>query len=100
MLVAPIVNEASWDGALMDRALGSGHVDQHGVASEAAAQSDYVYTDTWVDMEHFHTRTIKAIKDFRMRTMLPYQLTERAERHTPYIMHDMPIIPASKSRKS
>ncbi|MBM7565236.1 ornithine carbamoyltransferase [Paenibacillus sacheonensis] len=94
ILVTPIINEASWDGALMDRAFSSGHVTRMESLPDAAAQSDYVYTDTWVDMEHFHHADYEAIKDFRMGTMLPYQLNKGTlNGHTPYIMHDMPIHP-------
>ncbi|NBD24385.1 ornithine carbamoyltransferase [Paenibacillus glycinis] len=94
LLVAPIVNEASWDGELMDRAIGSGFVERMDSLPEAVAQSDYVYTDTWIDMEHFHSADYQAVKDFRMKTMLPYQLSRRAlNGSAPYIMHDMPIHP-------
>ncbi|QHW33082.1 ornithine carbamoyltransferase [Paenibacillus rhizovicinus] len=94
LLVTPIVNEASWDGELMDQAIGSGLVTRMNSLTDAAAQSDYVYTDTWIDMEHYHSADYEAVKDFRMQTMLPYQLNRKAlNGSTPYIMHDMPIHP-------
>ncbi|WP_256253025.1 ornithine carbamoyltransferase [Paenibacillus sp. UNC496MF] len=94
LLVTPIVNEASWDGELMDEAFASGRIMRMDSLEAAAAQSDYVYTDTWIDMEHFHSADYGAVKDFRMKTMLPFQLNRRAlNGHAPYIMHDMPIHP-------
>nr|AIA10428.1 aspartate/ornithine carbamoyltransferase, carbamoyl-P binding domain protein [uncultured bacterium] len=93
-LVTPIVNEASWDGELMDLAAESGLITRMDSLSDAIAESDYVYTDTWIDMEHFHSADYGAVKDFRMKTMMPYQLNKRIlNGHSPYIMHDMPIHP-------
>lgn len=93
-LVTPIINEASWDGELMDRAKASGLVTRTDSLSEAISRSDFVYTDTWIDMEYMNNADYEAIKDFRMRTMLPYQLNKRSlNGRSPYIMHDMPIHP-------
>lgn len=41
----------------------------------ALAQSDVVYTDTWIDMEYFLDPAFAAEKDRRLQLYMPYQLT-------------------------
>ncbi|WP_282942218.1 ornithine carbamoyltransferase [Paenibacillus sp. RC67] len=94
LLVTPIVNEASWDDDLMKEARLSGYIENKEVLVEALASSDYVYTDTWIDMEHFHAPDYAEEKKNRIQTMLPYQLNKmNLQGCSPYIMHDMPIHP-------
>jgi len=52
-LVTPIVNEPSWDQSLADEAEAPGLVAHYESVREAAEACDFVYTDTWVDMEWF-----------------------------------------------
>ncbi len=40
----------------------------------ALAQSDVVYTDTWIDMEYFLDPAFAAEKDRRLQLYMPYQL--------------------------
>jgi ornithine carbamoyltransferase len=54
LLVTPIINTPSWDEELMQAAYQSGYVENVDSLSEAISRSDFVYTDTWVDMEFFH----------------------------------------------
>ncbi|WP_219833900.1 ornithine carbamoyltransferase [Paenibacillus sp. R14(2021)] len=94
LLVTPIVNEASWDEELMSQAYRSGFVANMDILAEAAALSDYVYTDTWIDMEHYNDPDYQSEKEFRLATMMPYQVNSmNLGDRTPYIMHDMPIHP-------
>jgi ornithine carbamoyltransferase len=94
LLVTPMINPPSWDEELMQTAFRSGYVETLTSLSEAASRSDFVYTDTWVDMEFFQDRHYQEEKNRRMEQMLPYQLN-RANLNgcSPYIMHDMPIHP-------
>ncbi|MGB9756586.1 MAG: ornithine carbamoyltransferase, partial [Candidatus Bathyarchaeales archaeon] len=53
---------------------------------------DFVYTDTWVDMEFFLDPKYAAEKEKRIKTMMPYQINmELLKGTTAYVMHDMPI---------
>lgn len=94
ILVTPIVNEPSWDESLMQAAYSSGYVTEMDSLSTAVAQSDYVYTDTWIDMEFYSDPDYQDEKERRLRTMLPFQLNrDHLQGYSPYIMHDMPIHP-------
>jgi ornithine carbamoyltransferase len=53
LLVTPIINEASWDEDLMQKAYQSGYIENLQSLSEAVKRTDFIYTDTWVDMEYF-----------------------------------------------
>lgn len=94
LLVTPIINPPSWDEELMQQAYRSGLIEQADSLTEAAARSDFVYTDTWIDMEFYHDDHYQEEKNRRLEKMLPFQLNRsNLAGHTPYIMHDMPIHP-------
>src|SRR5690606_5070396 len=93
-------NEASWDLALMEEAEKTGLLE---VTKDPRAlqHADYVYTDTWVDMENFDNPAYAEEKERRLRVMMPYQLrSELFNGNSPYIMHDMPIHPGLEIEKS
>ena len=50
-IVAPMTNPAAADKALLAEACRTGLCRSSDCLSEAIAESDVVYTDTWVDME-------------------------------------------------
>jgi len=59
---------------------------------EAVRSADYVYTDTWVDMELFDDPARQDEKEARLKTMMPYQVNAAILEGVPCkIMHDMPI---------
>lgn len=61
---------------------------------QAARSVDYVYTDTWVDMEYFNNPAYKEMKAERIKLMLPYQLNQALLAGLKIkILHDMPIHP-------
>lgn len=94
LLVTPIINQPSWDEELMQNAYESGYIENATSLSEAASRSDYVYTDTWIDMEFYHEEHYEEEKKRRLETMLPFQLSRSSlGGHSPYLMHDMPIHP-------
>jgi ornithine carbamoyltransferase len=94
LLVTPIVNESSWDECLMRQAYGSGLVERLDTLAEAIPRSDFVYTDTWIDMEFFRDPLYREEKQRRIDTMMPFQVNrEQLKGRTPYLMHDMPIHP-------
>ncbi|WP_244209123.1 ornithine carbamoyltransferase [Paenibacillus ferrarius] len=94
LLVTPIVNEASWDEALMEKAYRSGYVENTHYISEAIQRTDFIYTDTWVDMENYQDSHYQEEKNRRIQTMMPFQINKHnLAGCSPYIMHDMPVHP-------
>ena len=58
----------------------------------AVADADYVYTDTWIDMEYFNDPAFAEEKERRCALMLPYQLNEALLAGSEAkVMHDMPM---------
>lgn len=92
ILITPEVNEASWDAQLMAQAEKTGLLE---VTKDISAikKADFVYTDTWVDMEHYHSPEYAAEKERRLQMMMPYQLRAEILSSQQIIMHDMPIHP-------
>jgi ornithine carbamoyltransferase len=90
--VTPVVNEASFDGGLVEAAKATG-LYEHSLDVKAAVEdSDVVYTDTWVDMEFFLDSQFRQEKEKRVKTMLPYQVNRKLLGDSDaLIMHDMPI---------
>ncbi len=92
LLVTPGANPAASDPKLMKRALATGLVEQLTDLKEAAQRSDFVYTDTWVDMEFFDDESFLREKQRLTQQMLPFQLNEdNLAGSDAYILHDMPI---------
>ncbi len=75
---------------LKQRNLGSGN--PLWMLKKAVADADFVYTDTWIDMEFFTDPKFAAEKEKRIKLMMPYQInTQLLKGSDAYIMHDMPI---------
>jgi ornithine carbamoyltransferase len=90
--VTPIFNEASRDRDLLSEAKKTGLWRTTLDVKEAVKDSDFVYTDTWVDMEFFTNPKFASEKEKRIRIMKPYQINKELLKNTDtYIMHDMPI---------
>jgi ornithine carbamoyltransferase len=61
-------------------------------AKRAVKGADFVYTDTWIDMEFFIDPKFAAEKEKRLKLMMPYQIDKALLKGSDaYIMHDMPI---------
>ncbi|MEM3770094.1 MAG: ornithine carbamoyltransferase [Candidatus Bathyarchaeia archaeon] len=90
--VTPIFNEPARDDELLEEAKKTGLYETTLDAREAIKDADFVYTDTWVDMEFFTDPKFAAEKEKRLRLMMPYQINKELLRGSKaYIMHDMPI---------
>jgi len=90
--VTPIFNEASRDDRLIAEAKKTGLWISTLDAKKAVDEADFVYTDTWIDMEFFTDPKFAAEKEKRIKLMMPYQINaELIKDSDPYIMHDMPI---------
>jgi ornithine carbamoyltransferase len=94
ILVTPEKNAASDDAELMRRMMSKGNVERTLQFNDAAKRSQFVYTDTWVDMEFFEDESFSEEKDRRVEKMLPFQLNaENLAGSEAFILHDMPIHP-------
>jgi len=90
--VTPIFNEPTRDDELLEDARRTGLWETTLNVEAAVKNADFVYTDTWVDMEFFTDRKFAAEKDKRVKLMMPYQLNkDLLKNSSAYVMHDMPI---------
>lgn len=90
-IVAPMTNPAATDETLLAEACHTGLCRLSDCLSEAIAESDVVYTDTWVDMEFFGNPEFEAEKQRRIELMQPYQLNKTImEGHNVLVMHCLP----------
>ncbi len=90
--VTPIFNEPSRDEELLENARKTGLYETTLDVKEAIKDADFVYTDTWVDMEFFLDPKFAAEKEKRVRLMMPYQINKELLKGSgAYVMHDMPI---------
>ena len=91
-LVCPLRDEAVIDGESRGRLLNLGLLTETLDVKAAVAGADYVYTDTWIDMEYFNDPAFAEEKARRCELMLPYQLdAELLAGSRAKIMHDMPM---------
>lgn len=93
-LVCPIAAEEAVDKEIKkqikDKSLLTETLDKIAAVKEA----DYVYTDTWVDMEFFDNPAFQDQKKKRISLMSPFQINQELMQHSSAkIMHDMPIHP-------
>jgi ornithine carbamoyltransferase len=90
--VTPFFNEAARDDELLAEAKKSGLWQSTLDAKKAVKNADFVYTDTWIDMEFFIEPKFAAEKEKRIKLMMPYQINAELLRGSnAYVMHDMPI---------
>jgi ornithine carbamoyltransferase len=92
VLVTPLANEGAVLDPVITRAKARGALSWETDLRHAVRNADYVYTDTWVDMEFFNDPAFAAQKRERIELMLPYQLNhELLAGSRAKVMHDMPI---------
>jgi ornithine carbamoyltransferase len=90
--VTPIVNEPARDDELTKTAQKTGLWRTTLDMKSAVKDTDFVYTDAWIDMEFFTNPAFAAEKEKRLKIMMPYQINKQLIDETNgYIMHDMPI---------
>jgi ornithine carbamoyltransferase len=90
--VTPIFNEASRDEELLAEARKTGLWESTLDLKKAVCEADFVYTDTWVDMEFFTDPKFAAEKENRIKLMMPYQINQDLLKGSDaFVMHDMPI---------
>jgi ornithine carbamoyltransferase len=90
--VTPIFNEPSRDEQLLEEARKTGLWETSLDLRRAVKDADFIYTDTWVDMEFFSNEGFASEKEKRVKLMMSYQVNkELLKGSDAYIMHDMPI---------
>ena len=88
----PDDNGESQDADVAQIISGSARVNQTTDAKAAVQDADFVYTDTWIDMQYFNNPDLAEEKERTMEKMLPYQINrELLDGVNCRIMHDMPI---------
>jgi len=90
--VTPIINKPAIDDELITKAKKTGLWETTLDVKKAVKDADFVYTDTWIDMESFADPKYAKEKKKRLKIMMPYQVNRKLLRGSnAYIMHDMPI---------
>ena len=91
--VTPIFNEPSRDDELLGEARNTGLWETTLDVKEAVKDADFVYTDTWVDMEFFTDSKFAVEREKRVKQMMPYQINRELLKNNEeaFVMHDMPI---------
>lgn len=89
---APDDNGEAQDAYVQELIAASAHVSHTTDPNEAIDGADFIYTDTWIDMQYFNDPNMKEENDARVARMLPYQVNKAliGDRDLK-IMHDMPI---------
>jgi len=90
--VTPVFNEPARDEELLEDGRKTGLYETTLDVKQTVKDADFVYTDTWVDMEFFLDPKYALEKEKRVKLMMPYQINnELLKNSDAYIMHDMPI---------
>ena len=92
VLVTPIANSGAQIKEVSERPRAGGSLTIERDVAHAIRNADYVYTDTWVDMEFFNDPAFAHQKEERIELMLPYQINHKLLANSrAKVMHDMPI---------
>ncbi|MFH1199663.1 MAG: ornithine carbamoyltransferase [Candidatus Micrarchaeota archaeon] len=94
VFVTPEVHEISRDGELIAAAKKTGLYREAAAKDlkKEVADADFVYTDTWVDMELFNDPAFAKEKERRLKVFMPLQINAKLlEGSNARVMHDMPI---------
>ncbi|HJN53009.1 MAG: hypothetical protein QGI68_07425 [Pseudomonadales bacterium] len=80
------------DAVVEDLLANSPFIHQTADPREAVQTADFVYTDTWIDMQYFNDPSLGKENNSKLDQLMPYQLNgELLQDIDCRIMHDMPI---------
>lgn len=89
--VTPEVNTPAEDADLIAAAKATGLFAETLDLNAAVADADFIYTDTWVDMEYFNHPDYQDEKKRRIAAFMPYQIHAALLQKTPaLVMHCLP----------
>ncbi len=89
--VTPETNKPSVDNNLLVEAEKTGLYKRTLDLDKAVKDADFLYTDSWVDMEFFLDPKFEQEKERRVALMMPYQINETLLKKTKaHILHDLP----------
>jgi len=72
--------------------LNSGRIKHVNDPAQAIQSADFIYTDTWIDMQHFNDPARAEEKETLIKQMRPFQINrDLVQDFNCKIMHDMPI---------
>ncbi len=92
VLVTPLVRDDAYVESVVNKGVAAKTLTWEKDVRHAVRHADYVYTDTWVDMELFDDPAYAEEKEERIELMRPYQLNrDLLEGSSAKVMHDMPI---------
>lgn len=90
-VVAPEKNSPSHDADLLHQAQRTGLYKTTLDVRQAVSEADFIYTDTWLDMEYFLDPSYAEEKQRRIKVLSSYQINEELLRHTrAKVMHCLP----------
>jgi ornithine carbamoyltransferase len=85
-------NGESFDAGVQEVIRSASRIAHTSDVNAAVQDADFVYTDTWIDMQYFNNPDYADMKEARIKQMLPYQLNEQLLAGLSCrVMHDMPI---------
>lgn len=89
--VTPETNPASEDNALLEAARATGFFHETLDLKTAVGDADFIYTDTWIDMEFFFDVDYQGEKERRIKVFESYQINSALLESTDaYVMHCLP----------
>lgn len=89
--VTPEINKPSADPELVKAARATGLFEETLDLEAAVADADFVYTDTWIDMEFFNNPEFEEEKKRRTKVFMPYQINgDLLKKTDAYVMHCLP----------
>lgn len=92
ILVTPIKDQVP--GEVIECMNKSSLIEETLDIEKASNDCEFIYTDTWINMELFNREEFRTEQEERVRQMMPYQINRRLLEGTfAYVMHDMPVHP-------
>lgn len=93
-LCAPEFDPPAVDEEQLEMLRANPHYEENPDPEEAVQGADVLYTDTWINMEHFTNPEYADEKERRLRVFQPYQvnehLLEQTGKDTTLVMHCLP----------
>ena len=88
----PAETQESFDADLQAMITHNPRITRVADPRDAIAAADFLYTDTWIDMQYFNNPNHKVENEAKLKKMMPYQLNDTLLAGVNCkVMHDMPI---------